>query len=154
MRVLLLINKQSLRPKFQGDLNVVFNFIHGMQNIPSITFNLSDNQKHIQILHVALQTVSLTDGSGYISSTQSETVMLTRPLFKGFLFLTVIYFTALLGTIVIMGPTLVLLWIRPKWFRWVNDRLMVIWLGLPPVSLTNDICLYFFSFVFPTDYVF
>ena len=49
MRVLLLINKQSLRPKFQGDLNVVFNFIHGMQNIPSITFNLSDSQKHIQI---------------------------------------------------------------------------------------------------------
>ncbi|CAH3196769.1 unnamed protein product, partial [Porites evermanni] len=48
------------------------------------------------------------------------------------LFVAVLSFTSFMGTIVIMGPTLILLWLRPSWFRWINDRLMVIWLTLPP----------------------
>ena len=60
---------------------------------------------------------------------------LNRRFFKGALFVAVLSFTSFMGTIVVMGPTLILLWLRPSWFRWINDRLMVIWLTLPPVRL-------------------
>lgn len=46
-----------------------------------------------------------------------------------------LYTTSLVGTVVIMGPTLLLLWLQPRWFRWVNDRLICIWLCLPPALL-------------------
>ena len=49
--------------------------------------------------------------------------------------MTILYASAFLGTITVMGPTLLLLWFQPKWFRWINDRLVVIWLVLPPVRI-------------------
>lgn len=70
---------------------------------------------------------------------------LNRRFFKGALFVAVLSFTFFMGTIVIMGPTLILLWLRPRWFRWINDRLMVIWLTLPPVRL---IYLFLYAFFF------
>lgn len=60
--------------------------------------------------------------------------MATVQRLKGFIFLAFLYYTGLFGTIVIMGPTLILLCLRPRWFRWVNDHLTVWWLVLPPVS--------------------
>ena len=54
-----------------------------------------------------------------------------------------LYTTALVGTVVIMGPTLLLLWLQPRWFRWVNDRLICIWLCLPPVRFMVYVCLNF-----------
>ena len=70
--------------------------------------------------------------------------MLNKPLLKGIFFIAVIYYTAFLGTLVIMGPTLILLWLRPSSFRWVSDRLMVWWLVLPTVrSLDNFLSVYF-----------
>ncbi|RMX40860.1 hypothetical protein pdam_00006481 [Pocillopora damicornis] len=58
--------------------------------------------------------------------------MATVQRLKGFIFLAFLYYTGLFGTIVIMGPTLILLCLRPRWFRWVNDHLTVWWLVLPP----------------------
>ena len=54
-----------------------------------------------------------------------------------------LYTTSLVGTVVIMGPTLLLLWLQPRWFRWVNDRLICIWLCLPPVRFVVYVCLNF-----------
>lgn len=34
-----------------------------------------------------------------------------------------------------MGPTLPFLLLRPRWFRWINDRLIISWLFLPPALL-------------------
>ena len=63
--------------------------------------------------------------------------------------MTVLSATALFGTIVVMGPTLLLLWLQPKWFRWINDRLMTIWLALPPVGiLIYAILVHFFFSVY------
>lgn len=52
----------------------------------------------------------------------------------GVLYVLALYFCATFGTIFLMGPTLPLLWLRPRWFRWINDRLIMWWLLLPPVS--------------------
>lgn len=67
--------------------------------------------------------------------------------------MTVLFATALLGTTVIMGPTLFLLWLQPKWFRWINDRLMTIWLALPPVGILIYAILVYCSFSPFIEYV-
>lgn len=72
--------------------------------------------------------------------------MFRNPLFKGLkgaVFTITLYTTSLVGTVVIMGPTLLLLWLQPRWFRWVNDRLICIWLCLPPVRFVVYVCLNF-----------
>lgn len=74
--------------------------------------------------------------------------MLNKPLLKGIFFIAVIYATALLGTLVIMGPTLILLWLRPNLFRWVNDRLIVWWLVLPTVRAFDILRLHILLFSF------
>ena len=61
-------------------------------------------------------------------------------MLKGVLFVFVLYGTAFFGTIFVMGPTLVLLWLQPRWFRWISDRLVVIWLSLPPVGIQSSYC--------------
>lgn len=71
------------------------------------------------------------------SQSQYIYTMSTRPFFNGIIFLTILYATAFVGTIVVMGPTLFLLRLQPRWFRWINDRLTVIWLLLPPVGTSN-----------------
>ena len=60
------------------------------------------------------------------SQSQYIYTMSTRPFFNGIIFLTILYATAFVGTIVVMGPTLFLLRLQPRWFRWINDRLTVI----------------------------
>lgn len=64
--------------------------------------------------------------------------MFTNRSFKGFLYVTILYVTSLIAAILVMGPTLILLWLQPRWFRWINDRFVAIWLTLPPVR-TFDI---------------
>ena len=91
------------------------------------------------------------------SQSQYIYTMSTRPFFNGIIFLTILYATAFVGTIVVMGPTLFLLRLQPRWFRWINDRLTVIWLLLPPVGTSNitqftcfyflPICLIFFVWI-------
>ena len=67
--------------------------------------------------------------------TTMMSVFTNRLFFKGALFVAVLSLTSFMGTVFAMGPTLILLWLRPRWFRWINDRLMVIWLTLPPVRV-------------------
>lgn len=72
--------------------------------------------------------------------------MLNKRLLKGVFFITVTYFTAFLGTLVVMGPTLILLWLRPGLFRWMNDRLIVWWLVLPTVRSLRYSSFVYFTF--------
>ena len=66
----------------------------------------------------------------------------------GVFFLTVLYLSALFGSIFLMGPTLLLLWLRPPWFRSVNDRVITLWLYLPAVSIhISKSSFYHFFFV-------
>lgn len=53
----------------------------------------------------------------------------------GLLYFLALYFCSFFGSILLMGPTLPLLWLRPRWFRWINDRLIISWLFLPPALL-------------------
>ncbi|PFX34921.1 lysocardiolipin acyltransferase 1-like isoform X1 [Stylophora pistillata] len=61
--------------------------------------------------------------------------MATVHRLRGFLFVCFLYYTCLIGTIVVMGPTLILLCLQPRWFRWVDDNLIAVWLVLPPALL-------------------
>ena len=72
--------------------------------------------------------------------------MLNRRLLKGVFFIAATYSAAFLGPLVVMGPTLILLWLRPSLFRWVNDRLMVWWLVLPTVRVLDILLLYSLPF--------
>ena len=69
---------------------------------------------------------------------QKTPLKMLRNFVGGLFYLLVLYFAATLGSIFLMGPFLPLLWLRPSWFRWINDRLIVSWLLLPPVSKSSD----------------
>ena len=45
------------------------------------------------------------------------------------------FLTTFFGSIFMMGPTLPLLYFKPKWFRNISDKLIGTWLGLPVVSI-------------------
>ncbi|XP_041468835.1 lysocardiolipin acyltransferase 1-like isoform X2 [Lytechinus variegatus] len=53
----------------------------------------------------------------------------------GFLFLSLLSFTAFFGSMLMMGPLIPLMFIRPLAFRHINDNLMVLWLTLPVLFL-------------------
>ncbi|KAL9952462.1 hypothetical protein ACROYT_G039724 [Oculina patagonica] len=61
--------------------------------------------------------------------------MFSKQLLKGIAFMAITIPTSFLGPVVIMGSTLILLWLWPSLFRWINDRLMVWWLILPTALL-------------------
>ena len=67
--------------------------------------------------------------------------MLDKRLLKGVFYLEVTYSKTFLGTSVGMSATLILLWLGPSLFRWINDRLIVWWLGLPTV-MVFVVCLF------------
>ncbi|XP_030855063.1 lysocardiolipin acyltransferase 1 [Strongylocentrotus purpuratus] len=51
--------------------------------------------------------------------------------FGGFIFMTLLWFTAFFGSMLMMGPLIPLMFIRPLAFRYINDNLMALWLTLP-----------------------
>ncbi|XP_054758615.2 lysocardiolipin acyltransferase 1-like isoform X1 [Lytechinus pictus] len=53
----------------------------------------------------------------------------------GFLFVSLLSFTAFFGSMLMMGPLIPLMFIRPLAFRHINDNLMVLWLTLPVVKV-------------------
>ena len=56
-----------------------------------------------------------------------------RNFFGGLIYNLALFFCSFFGSLFLMGPTIPLLWLRPQWFRWANDRLCSLWLILPPV---------------------
>ena len=66
----------------------------------------------------------------------SRILKMLRDYAGGLLYCLALYSCAFFGCIFLMGPTIPLLWLRPQWFRWVNDRLISSWLLLPPVRKT------------------
>ena len=66
----------------------------------------------------------------------SRIFKMLRSYARGLFYCLVLYLCAFFGCIFLMGPTMPLLWLRPQWFRWVNDRLISSWLLLPPVRKT------------------
>jgi lysocardiolipin and lysophospholipid acyltransferase len=60
--------------------------------------------------------------------------MLRNPL-GGFLFVLMLYFSSFLGLIFILGPSLPLMLIKPKWYRWFNDKAIAFWLLVAPVRV-------------------
>lgn len=61
-------------------------------------------------------------------------IKMLRNFAGGLFYVLALYCCATFGSIFLMGPSLPLLWLRPRWFRWINDRLIMLWLVLPPVS--------------------
>ena len=60
-----------------------------------------------------------------------------RNFFGGLIYNLALFFCSFFGSLFLMGPTIPLLWLRPQWFRWANDRLCSLWLILPPVRNTD-----------------
>jgi hypothetical protein len=60
-----------------------------------------------------------------------------RNFIGGLFFVILMFLTTFFGAIFMMGPTLPLLFFKPSWFRYVSDKLMGTWLGLPVVSILN-----------------
>ncbi len=58
-----------------------------------------------------------------------------RNFIGGLFFVFLMFFTTFFGSIFMMGPTLPLLFFKPKWFRYASDKLIGTWLGLPVVSI-------------------
>jgi len=58
--------------------------------------------------------------------------MLRNP-FGGVLFLLILYLSSFLGIIFILGPSLPLMLIKPKWYRWFSDKAVGLWLVVAPV---------------------
>ena len=67
---------------------------------------------------------------------RSRILKMLRSYAGGLFYCLALYSCAFFGCIFLMGPTMPLLWLRPQWFRWVNDRLISSWLLLPPVRKT------------------
>ncbi|RMX40858.1 hypothetical protein pdam_00006483 [Pocillopora damicornis] len=47
---------------------------------------------------------------------------------KGFLFVLILAVTSMIFTPLFLGPTLILSWLKPRWFRFINDSLVTVWL--------------------------
>lgn len=60
--------------------------------------------------------------------------MFRNPL-GGLFFVSFMFLTSFFGALFMMGPTLPLIFFKPSWFRYVGDRLLGTWLGLPVVSI-------------------
>ena len=73
-------------------------------------------------------------GAAVVLSVAGVSFNMLRNFAGGVLYVLALYFCATFGAIFLMGPSLPLLWLRPRWFRWINDRLIMSWLLLPPVS--------------------
>ena len=92
-----------------------------------------------QNLCVVLDSALMSNRSkGQIAIPEIEvnaTEMVAIRSIKGFLFVLILAVTSTILTPLFLGPTLILLWLKPRWFRFINDSLVTVWLGLPVVSL-------------------
>ena len=68
-----------------------------------------------------------------------------RNFFGGLIYNLALFFCSFFGSLFLMGPTIPLLWLRPQWFRWANDRLCSLWLILPPVRNVGKQFLNYYS---------
>ncbi|XP_031566730.1 lysocardiolipin acyltransferase 1-like [Actinia tenebrosa] len=60
--------------------------------------------------------------------------MLRNPV-GGVLFAFMVYFSSFMGLIFILGPSLPLMLVKPKWYRWFNDKAIGFWLHVAPALL-------------------
>ena len=58
-------------------------------------------------------------------------------LLAGTIFMLILYFSSLFGSIFILGPALPVLWLNPSMFRSYADFALGLWLALPTVSFLS-----------------
>ncbi|XP_027706324.1 lysocardiolipin acyltransferase 1 [Vombatus ursinus] len=54
---------------------------------------------------------------------------------KGIYFMISLFLGSFFGSIFMLGPFIPLMFIRPSWYRWINNRLVATWLTLPVALL-------------------